>query len=345
MSSENQRELKDDGALLRVKNLKTYFFTTFGVVRAVDGVSFDVPQQSIVGIVGESGCGKSVAARSILGIVPPPGKVVEGSILYYGQDDGSPLDLARLNPKSEQFRALRGKEIAMIFQEPMSALSPVHTVGNQIIEAIRLYEPGISREAARARCLELLGEVGIPSADKLIDAYIFELSGGMRQRVLVAMALSGQPKLLMADEPTTAIDVTIQAKVLDLLRDLHTRNRMSIIFITHNMGVIAELAQEVIVMYLGSVAEKGRVLDIFDNPRHPYTQALLRSIPSIDVEPKTLLAAIQGSVPEPHARPSGCPFSNRCPRFMKDKCDASMPPLYEVAPGHAVSCFLYESEA
>ena len=345
MSSEHQRELKDDGALLRVKNLKTYFFTTFGVVRAVDGVSFDVPQQSIVGIVGESGCGKSVAARSILGIVPPPGKVVEGSILYYGQDDGSPLDLARLNPKSEQFRAIRGREIAMIFQEPMSALSPVHTVGNQITEAIRLYEPGISRDATRARCLGLLEEVGIPSADKLIDAYIFELSGGMRQRVLVAMALAGQPKLLMADEPTTAIDVTIQAKVLDLLRDLHTRNKMSIIFITHNMGVIAELAQEVIVMYLGSVAEKGRVLDIFDNPRHPYTQALLRSIPSIDVEPKTLLAAIEGSVPEPHARPSGCPFSNRCPRFMKDKCDASMPPLYEVASGHVVSCFLYESEA
>ena len=339
MSSENQRELKDDGALLRVKNLKTYFFTTFGVVRAVDGVSFDVPQQSIVGIVGESGCGKSVAARSILGIVPPPGKVVEGSILYYGQDDGSPLDLARLNPKSEQFRALRGKEIAMIFQEPMSALSPVHTVGNQIIEAIRLYEPGISREAARARCLELLGEVGIPSADKLIDAYIFELSGGMRQRVLVAMALSGQPKLLMADEPTTAIDVTIQAKVLDLLRDLHTRNRMSIIFITHNMGVIAELAQEVIVMYLGSVAEKGRVLDIFDNPRHPYTLGLLASIPRLDLGRKKQLTPIEGLPPDLIDPAPGCPFAPRC-SFQIDRCLKENPTLETVGRGHMAACWV-----
>ena len=344
MIEADRKTRPSDDSLLRVQDLKTYFFTTFGVVRAVDGISFDVPVKRIVGIVGESGCGKSVAARSILGIVQPPGRIVEGSILYYGRERETPMDLAKLDPKDEVFRGLRGRDIAMIFQEPMSALSPVHTVGNQITEAVQLYDPMLSKDNARDRCLGLLTEVGIPSPDKLIDAYIFELSGGMRQRVLVAMALSGQPKLLMADEPTTAIDVTIQAKVLDLLRDLHTRNEMSIIFITHNMGVIAELAHDVVVMYLGTIAEKGSVLDIFDDPKHPYTQALLRSIPNIDIEPKTTLMTIEGSVPDPHARPSGCPFSNRCPQYMRDKCDASMPALKWLTDHHGVACFLYESE-
>ena len=230
----------------------------------------------------------------------------------------------------------------MIFQEPMSALSPVHTVGNQLIEALKIYDPALTNDDARDKCVDLLRLVGIPSPETLIDAYIFELSGGMRQRVLVAMAISGNPKLLMADEPTTAIDVTIQAKVLDLLRELHSENRMSMLFITHNMGVIAELADEVIVMYLGSVAERGSVMDIFDRPKHPYTQALLESIPGVGVTPKTELRAIEGSVPDPYHRPAGCPFCNRCPSFMPDTCDAALPPLYRTEAGHDARCFLYE---
>lgn len=339
--------------LLEVSGLRTWFFTNLGVVRAVDGLSFQVPEQRIVGIVGESGCGKSVAARSILGIIPPPGRIVAGSIRFHGTtgttagtggaaDASGVMDLARLDPKSEEFRSIRGREIAMIFQEPMSALSPVHTVGSQIVEALRLYDPDLTREAGRDRCADLLAEVGIPSPRTLIDSYIFELSGGMRQRVLVAMALAGSPRLLMADEPTTAIDVTIQAKVLDLLRRLHDANRMSMLFITHNMGVIAELAHEVVVMYLGTVVEQGEVAAIFDEPRHPYTRALLNSIPGIGVEPKSRLQAIEGTVPDPYSRPRGCPFSNRCREFIAGTCDANLPPLYRAAGRHTVRCFLYQ---
>jgi peptide/nickel transport system ATP-binding protein len=326
--------------LLQVDDLRTYFFTTLGTVRAVDGLSFSVPPQRILGIVGESGCGKSVAARSILGIVPPPGRIVSGSMRF--RSDGGELDLATLDPHDEAFRHIRGREIAMIFQEPMSALSPVHTVGNQLIEALIIYDPKLTKDDAGGKCVDLLRMVGIPSPETLIDVYIFELSGGMRQRVLVAMAISGNPKLLMADEPTTAIDVTTQAKVLDLLRELHGENRMSMLFITHNMGVIAELADEVIVMYLGSVAERGPVVEIFDRPKHPYTQALLESIPGIGVTPKTELRAIEGSVPDPYRRPPGCPFSNRCPSFMPDTCDTALPPLYRTEAGHDARCFLYE---
>ena len=326
--------------LLEVNDLRTYFFTSLGTVRAVDGLSFSVPRQRIVGIVGESGCGKSVAARSILGIIPPPGRVVSGSMHFDG--DQGLLDLAALDPHDEVYRKTRGKEISMIFQEPMSALSPVHTVGDQLVEALMLYDEQLTKEDARDRCIGLLRQVGIPSPETLIDAYIFELSGGMRQRVLVAMAISGEPKLLMADEPTTAIDVTIQAKVLDLLRHLHEEKRMSMLFITHNMGVIAELAHEVIVMYLGTVAEQGSVNDIFDNPQHPYTQALLESIPGIGVEPKTTLQAIEGSVPDPYRRPPGCPFSNRCPSFKAGTCDAALPPLYRVSESQTARCFLLE---
>ena len=328
--------------LVEVEDLRTYFYTKMGVVRAVDGVSFDVPKERIVGIVGESGCGKSVAARSLLGIIPPPGKIAHGSIRFHGE--GGPTDIAELKPNDERIRRIRGKEIAMIFQEPMSCLSPVHTVGNQIIEALQLYYPGMDKKEARERAIDLLGLVGIPSPDKLIDSYIFELSGGMRQRVLIAMSLAGEPKLLMADEPTTAIDVTIQAKVLELLLDLHKKNKMSIMFITHNMGVIAEIAQDVIVMYLGRVAEKGNVTDIFDEPKHPYTQALLKSIPGIEVEPRTRLETIKGSVPDPYSRPAGCPFVNRCMYVVEGLCDRKEPPLYRISSGHSVSCFLYRTE-
>ena len=328
--------------LIEIENLKTYFYTKMGIVRAVDGVSFRIPKERVVGIVGESGCGKSVAARSLLGIIPPPGRIAEGSITYYGSGE-SPIDIARLEHNDERLRGIRGKEIAMIFQEPMSCLSPVHTVGNQIVEALQLYYHDMTKTEARDRAIELLTLVGIPSPDQLIDSYIFELSGGMRQRVLIALALSGAPKLLMADEPTTAIDVTIQAKVLELILELHRQNKMSIMFITHNMGVIAEIAQDVIVMYLGRVAEQGSVLDIFDEPKHPYTQALLQSIPNIDIEPRSRLETIKGGVPDPYSRPAGCPFSNRCGYVIGGTCDENPPPLYTVKGAHKVSCFLYRN--
>lgn len=327
--------------LLKIKDLETYFYTRRGIVKAVNGVSFDIGRERIVGIVGESGCGKSVTARSILGLIPPPGKIVGGKILYYEKNGYPPLDLVQLSPKGKRIRHIRGKEIAMIFQEPMSCLSPVHTIGNQIIEAIRLYGPGIKKAEARKKAVRLLKEVGISGPEKLINAYTFELSGGMRQRVLIAIALAGEPRLLIADEPTTAIDVTIQAKFLDLLRELQSRKHMAVLFITHNMGVIAEMAQEVIVMYLGRIAEKGSVEDIFDRPKHPYTQALLKSIPSVDVAPKEILATIKGSVPDPYSQPPGCLFSNRCSQFMKRICDLSIPSLVEVEKDHQVSCFLY----
>ena len=339
MSTEATQPVADD-ALFDVRDLRTHFFTSLGTVRAVDGLSFSIPRQRIVGIVGESGCGKSVAARSILGIIPPPGRVVSGSMTFAA--DRGRVDLASLDAHDEAYRLLRGREIAMIFQEPMSALSPVHTVGNQLAEAFMLYDESLTKQDAREKCIDLLRKVGIPSPETLIDAYIFELSGGMRQRVLVAMAICGEPKLLMADEPTTAIDVTIQAKVLDLLRQLHEQNQMSMLFITHNMGIVAELAHEVIVMYLGTVAERGPVVEIFDNPKHPYTQALLESIPGLAVEPKSTLHAISGSVPDPYQRPPGCPFSNRCPAFMPGICDAALPPLYDLGNQQAARCFLHE---
>lgn len=327
--------------LLEIKDLKTYFYVKRNIVKAVDGVSFDIGRERVVGIVGESGCGKSVTARSILELIPPPGKIVGGRILYYDKNGYSPLDLVQLNPKGKRIRHIRGKEIAMIFQEPMSCLSPVHTIGNQIIEALRLYEPGIKKAEARKRAIELLKEVGIPGAEKLINAYTFELSGGMRQRALIAIALSGEPKLLIADEPTTAIDVTIQRKILDLFGKLQSRKHMAVLFITHDMGVIAEMVQEVVVMYLGRIVEKGSVEDIFDRPEHPYTQALLKSIPSVDVAPKEILTTIKGSIPDPYSYPPGCLFSNRCPQFMRGVCNLSIPPLVEIEKEHQVSCFLY----
>jgi len=334
----------DEKPLLEIRDLKTHFLTSLGTVKAVDGISLDIRRDEIVGVVGESGCGKSVAARSIMGIVPPPGEIVGGSILYYGVPGDVPLDLATLDAGGEQMRSLRGREIAMVFQEPMSCLSPVHTVGNQLGEAVRLYGHGVSKREARDRSIALLRQVGIPSPEKLVDAHVFELSGGMRQRVLIAMAIAGRPRLLIADEPTTAIDVTIQGKVLDLLQELQAESRMAILYITHNLGVVVELAHRVVVMYLGTVAEQGSVSDIFDRPRHPYTRALLESIPSLETEPKSRLATIEGSVPDPRDRPPGCPFSNRCPHFMKGVCDVELPPLFETAPGHRVRCFLFGEE-
>lgn len=330
--------------LLEIRDLKTHFYTDGGVVRAVDGVSFDILRQTSMGLVGESGCGKSVTARSILRIVPPPGRIAGGRILYYPKDGGAPVELTQLKPTGREIRAIRGRVAAMIFQEPMTCLSPVHTIGNQIMESILEHERGIGKREARERTIHLLDEVGMPKPERQIDAYTFELSGGMRQRAMIAVALAAKPELLIADEPTTAVDVTIQAKIMDLLRKLQAETRMSLFFITHNLGIIAEMAKQMAVMYLGKIVEQGSVEDIFDRPKHPYTQVLLDCMPRLGFTPKSFLATIKGSVPDPFSQPPGCPFSNRCPRFIADTCDRAMPALREVEPEHRAACYLYSQE-
>ncbi len=325
---------------LTVNNLKTYFFTDEGTVKAVDGASFEVRPGKTVGIVGESGCGKSVTALSILRIVQKPGQIVGGEILLRPADDGEPVDLTKLDAEGKAIRAIRGGEIALVFQEPMTSFSPHYTIGNQIIEMIELHQD-VSTAEARNRSIELLRMVGIPKPERRIDEYPFELSGGLRQRVMIAMALSCNPKILIADEPTTALDVTTQAQILDLLREIQERTQMSVIIITHDMGVIAEMADDVIVMYLGRVVESGPVDQIFHQPKHPYTQALLRSIPSIFAEPRSKLPTIAGSIPHPHNRPAGCPFHPRCAESMAGTCDVHTPQLRPINDAQWASCFLY----
>jgi oligopeptide/dipeptide ABC transporter ATP-binding protein len=331
--------------LLSVRNLKTYFAQDEGTVRAVDGVSFDVAPGATLGIVGESGCGKSVTARSILRIVDRPGRIVDGEILFRrrpGNGAGSPIvDLAKLDANGAEMRAIRGAEIALIFQEPMSSFSPVHTIGNQIIEAILLHQP-VSRPAARAQTIEILRRVGVSSPEERVDQLSNQLSGGLRQRAMIAMALSCRPMLLIADEPTTALDVTTQTQILDLMRQLQKEDGMAIMLITHDLGVVAEMATDVVVMYLGRVVEQAPVDAIFHAPRHPYTKALLRSIPRLRARRHERLTPIAGAVPHPYDRPTGCPFHARCPDFIPGTCDQRAPSLRPVADGHAVSCFLYE---
>ncbi len=328
--------------LLSVRNLKTYFFQDEGTVKAVDGATFDVHPGKTLGIVGESGCGKSVTAQSILRIIEAPGRIVEGEIILR-RSDGQELDLTRLHPDSQEMRAIRGAEIGLVFQEPMTSFSPVHTVGNQLIEAIRLH-CSVSERQARQRGIEALRSVGIPKPERRIDEYAFELSGGLRQRAMIAVALACDPRLLIADEPTTALDVTTQAQILDLLRELQKQRGMAIILITHNLGVIAEMADDVVVMYLGRVVEEGPVDDIFHNPKHPYTKALLHSIPSIESKPRIKLPTISGSIPHPYNRPAGCPFCPRCPEFKAGVCDKNEPTLLAVNGRQKVSCFQYQSQ-
>jgi peptide/nickel transport system ATP-binding protein len=330
-------------AYLSVRDLRTYFFADEGVTRAVDGASFDLYPGRTLGIVGESGCGKSVTARSILRIVERPGRIVSGQILLRrGRTDGrSPeVDLAQLPADGAEIRQIRGGEISLIFQEPMTSFSPVHTVGNQLIEMIRLHTR-LSKREARARAIELLRMVGIPRPEGRIDEYAYQLSGGLRQRAMIARARPPDPKLLIADEPTTALDVTTQAQILDLLRELQARNHMAIMLITHDLGVIAEMADDVVVMYLGRVVEEGPVDSIFHAPKHPYTQALLRSMPSIESEPRLRLPVISGSIPHPFNRPPGCPFVPRCPSAIPGTCDAAVPAMTIVGENQAVSCYLY----
>lgn len=335
--------------LLRVEDLKAYFFMDEGTVKAVDGVSFDVFPGQVVGIVGESGCGKSVTMKAILQILEPSAKIVSGSVTLRNrvdsQNPNSPeetLELTHLHPNSKKMRKLRGAEIALIPQEPMAAFSPVHTVGDQIIETIRLHKD-VSKKQARQIAIDVFRSVGISMPEQRIDSYSWELSGGLRQRAIIAMALSCNPRLLIADEPTTAIDVTTQAQILKLLRSLQEERQTSIIFITHDLGVIAQMADEVVVMYLGMVMEKGPVSEIFSNAQHPYTQALLRSIPSVQSAPRIKLPTIAGSIAHPFNRPAGCPFHPRCTHFMCGVCNVSQPKLTQVAENHFASCFLFQT--
>ena len=323
--------------LIEVKGLKTYFYTEDGVVRAVDGVDFVIEQEKTLGIVGESGCGKSVTALSIMGLIQsPPGRIEAGEILYHR--NGSVKDLATLNPKGREMRAIRGNEIAMIFQEPMTALNPVYTIGNQIMEAIILHQHLHKREA-RKKAIEMLHAVGIPAPEQRVDEHPHQLSGGMRQRAMIAMALSCNPTLLIADEPTTALDVTIQAQVLDLMNGLRREFRTSIQFITHNLGVIAAMAEDVVVMYLGRIVEGSSARAVFHAPKHPYTQGLMNSIPSLATK-KERLVPIKGVVPDPYEVPEGCGFEPRCPHAM-EICKTQMPELRDVAPSHQAACWLY----
>jgi peptide/nickel transport system ATP-binding protein len=337
--SSGGNDMTDSEVILEVKGLRTQFFTDEGVVKAVDGADFRVRRGKTVCLVGESGCGKSVTARSILQIVDKPGRIVEGEILLH-RDSGEVVDLIGLNPTGKAMRAIRGKEIAMIFQEPMTSLSPVHKIGNQIIEAIRLHFD-VNKKEARARAVDLLDRVGIPDANRRIDTYVFQLSGGMRQRAMIAMALSCRPNLLIADEPTTALDVTTEATILDLIKDLQKDLNMTIMFITHDLGVVAEIADDVVVMYLGKVVERGDVDTIFHDPKHPYTRALQKSIPKLGQADRGRLETIRGMVPHPFARPQGCTFHPRCESFMPGVCDRIDPPLVTLSEGADVSCHLY----
>ncbi|MET9023376.1 ABC transporter ATP-binding protein [Actinopolymorpha sp. NPDC004070] len=373
-------------AVVSVRDLQVEFPTQIGVVRALNGVTFDVPRGRVLGIVGESGSGKSVTARAILRIIERPGRIVNGDILFRpgverqgggratrrnrgrtgtggpreaaaqaGPTEGTDtatqapaensqgvVDLTSLDPTGDRIRAIRGQEISMIFQEPMTSLNPVYTVGDQIAEAILLHQTPDRNEANR-RAVEMLRRVGMPNPDRIAKSYPHQLSGGMRQRAMIAMALSCTPTLLIADEPTTALDVTTEAQILELMRELQDEYGMSIMFITHSMGVVAQLCDEVVVMYLGRVVERAPVDDIFHDPKHPYTVSLLRSIPRIGVNRGTPLEVIKGSVPDPYSTVPGCPFHPRCPSAMKGLCDTVLPveaPV-EGKADHNVRCHLY----
>jgi peptide/nickel transport system ATP-binding protein len=331
--------------LLEIDGLKLHFFTDEGVVKAIDGVSYSIQQGRTLCVVGESGSGKSVAARAILGIVHRPGKIVDGTILYHkplpnGQTEK--INITALNPRGEKIRHLRGNEIAMIFQEPMSSFSPMYTVGNQIIEAIRLHND-VSKAEARNRAIELLRRVGIPKPEVRVDEYPFRLSGGMLQRSMIAMALSCSPTLLIADEPTTALDVTTQAQILDLMLGLQQDFNMAILFITHDLGVVAEIADDVAVMYLGNVVEFSDVDTAFNDPKHPYTKALLESIPQIGPT-RSRLHPIEGMIPSPFQRPTGCPFNTRCNMKIKGLCDQVVPELISISPNHEARCLIYDPQ-
>ncbi|WP_454857127.1 ABC transporter ATP-binding protein [Rhizobium binxianense] len=326
--------------ILSVRGLKTHFDLREGLVKAVDGVDLDVERGKTLCIVGESGSGKSMMARSVLQIVSSPGRVVDGSMVF-SRDGAESVDIAKLDPKGREIRAIRGRDIAMIFQEPMNSLSPVHTIGDQLVEKILLHHR-IGARAAIERTVEALDRVGIPDPRRRLASYPFQLSGGMRQRVMIAMALACRPAMLIADEPTTALDVTTQANILELIQNLQRETEMGVMFITHDLGVVAEIADEVAVMYLGRVVERGSVDDIFYGPQHPYTLALLDSIPKLGARHAAgqRLKAIEGMVPHPLNRPTGCPFNTRCREAVAGLCERVEPSLRALGPAHLAACHM-----
>ena len=346
------QETKETGAqnaeedlVLRVEAIHTHFYTTLGVVRALNGVSFQIPRGKVLGIVGESGCGKSQTGLSIMQLVPRPGKIESGHVWFREFASEPAVDLLTYERNGTEMRGIRGDNISMIFQEPMTSLNPCYTIGNQIGEAIELHQ-GTTKEETRTRTIDILRKVGMPNPERIADNFPHQLSGGMRQRAMIAMALSCTPTLLIADEPTTALDVTTESQILELMRDLQNEIGMSIMFITHNLGVVAQMCDEVAVMYLGRVVEWAPIDDIFYDPKHPYTISLLRSIPRLgskSSETKTRLESIKGSVPDPYTTVTGCPFHPRCPSFMAGICDTKMPEEIFVNgnPRHTVRCHLY----
>jgi peptide/nickel transport system ATP-binding protein len=333
--------MPSDRVLLEIKQLRVIFPLDEGKVRSVDGIDLEIERGTVLGLVGESGCGKSVTAQSILRIVPKPGRIEHGQILLHRQTAGGAeqiVDIAQLNPTGKEIRAIRGQDVGMVFQEPMSSFSPLYTIGSHLNEAI-LEHQKTSAQAARELGVELLGKVGIPNPARRFDQYPHELSGGMRQRAMIAIALACNPSLLIADEPTTALDATIQAQILDLMRSLQRNLGMAILFITHNLGAVAQLADRVAIMYLGRVVEQGTVREIFHDPRHPYTRDLLRAIPQIGKTRGQRLASIGGGIPSPFDRPSGCPFHPRCKECELGVCDAGEPQVAQFSETHRVWCF------
>ncbi|MBM4456613.1 MAG: ABC transporter ATP-binding protein [Chloroflexi bacterium] len=336
--------------ILQIRDLHTYFFTDLGISRALNGVSLDVPAGKVMGVVGESGCGKSMTALSILRLVPKPGRIVRGEIvLHRKQQQGASqviteVKLTDLHPQGREIRSIRGDEIAMIFQEPMTSLNPSYTVGDQIMETILLHQQ-VDQVEAEARAVKILDQVGMPNPSSLIKRYPHELSGGMRQRAMIAMALSCTPSILIADEPTTALDVTTEAQILDLMRELQAEIGMTILYITHNLGVVAQMCDTVAVMYLGRVVELATVDALFYDPRHPYAKALLRSIPHVGSRTKARLEPIRGVVPDPYTTVAGCPFHPRCDMIRPGVCDVRVPTLTAVTDEHSVRCFLYSDQA
>jgi oligopeptide/dipeptide ABC transporter ATP-binding protein len=353
--------------LIEVKDLRVEFDVRAGIVKAVDGLWLDIYRGKTMGVIGESGCGKSMTARAILQMIPRPGKITNGEVLYYrrikhnGQSEAvDVVNVSKLDPDGELIREIRGGEIGMIFQEPMSSLTPVYTAGVQIGEAVTLHRlipvkkvgdqiaetvmkhRKVTKQEAREIAIEMLYKVGIPKPQERVDNYPHQLSGGQRQRVMTAIALSCEPVMLIADEPTTALDVSIEAQILDLMRGLQDTVSMAIMFITHNLGVIAGMADEITVMYMGKQVERAKTVDLFYEPRHPYTKALLRSIPVVGKKTSDRLAVIEGMVPDPFNLPPGCVFHPRCPSYMPGKCDTIVPTWKQVADEHWVSCLLYE---
>lgn len=351
--------------LVEIKDLHVQFEVRDGIIKGVDGFTLTINRGETLGVIGESGCGKSITAKAVMQMVPRPGKITGGEILYHQRDKYDPqkpaevINITKLDPDGDQIRRIRGGEFAMIFQEPMSSLTPVYTAGTHIGEALSLhrllpktvgeqmaqqmmqYRP-VTKQEAREISIEMLQKVGIPKPHERVDAYPHQLSGGQRQRVMIAIALSCQPFMLIADEPTTALDVSIEAQILDLMRELQETTEMSIMFITHNLGVVAEMAKEIVVMYMGKQVEKSDTVRVFYEPKHPYTRALLQSIPKVGKRSSDRLASIKGMVPDPFHLPTGCVFHPRCPSFMPGKCDVLTPNWIEVEPDHWVRCLLYE---